>query len=157
MVSLTLLYVENQEGAESNGTVGDTHWRQSIAGLFTAHKWRVSRGMERILACPTCNSANQVGQRLCSCSGQSLAHRGTRCKLDVDPSMTTCPYCRETLPVWPKGQSQASEGSRKQGSLQPLWEAYQFSLLFHASGGLVAFKLCWNVTEPVYISTTPNL
>ena len=147
MVSLTLLYVDGQEEAKSSNAVGDTNWRQSIAGLFTAHKRRVSRGMERILACPTCNSANQVGQRLCSCCGQSLAHRCTRCKLDVDPSMTTCPYCHETLPVWSTGQSQAGEESRKQGSFQLLWKTCQFNELFHTNGGLVEFNLCCKLIE----------
>src|SRR4030042_5282580 len=115
MVSLTLLYVESQEQAKSNNAVGDANWHQGILCLCAAYKRRISTGMEHIVACPTCNSPNQAGQRLCSCCGQSLAHRCTRCKLDVDPSMTICPYCHEPLPPWSRGQSHASEGLRKQG------------------------------------------
>lgn len=121
MISLTLLYMSESQGQDkSNNAAGDTHWHERIPGLFVAYKRRISTGMEHIVACPTCNSPNQVGQRLCRCCGQSLAHRCTHCKLDIDPSMTICPYCHESLPPWSTGQSHASEGFRKQSRLQLL-------------------------------------
>jgi uncharacterized protein YbaR (Trm112 family) len=114
MTSLTLLYVgESQERSSSKDEVDDKHWQGRIFGLFVAHKRRIGTVMEHIVACPMCNSANQVGQRFCTCCGQSLAHRCAHCKLDIDPSMTVCPYCREPLPLCSTGQSRAIEGSGK--------------------------------------------
>jgi RNA polymerase subunit RPABC4/transcription elongation factor Spt4 len=65
--------------------------------------------MEHILACPKCGGANRSGQLVCRFCGQSLAHKCTRCQIDIDPGTKNCPYCGEILPAWSIEQAPASE------------------------------------------------
>ena len=69
--------------------------------------------MEHVLACPNCNTPNRLGEPLCVSCGQNLAHRCSRCQLDIDPGIAYCPYCGEVLSVWSTGQNQANDEPSK--------------------------------------------
>jgi hypothetical protein len=65
--------------------------------------------MEHILACPNCGGANGATQLFCRFCGQSLAHKCSRCHVDIDPAVGKCPYCGEVQPIWQTGQHETAE------------------------------------------------
>jgi RNA polymerase subunit RPABC4/transcription elongation factor Spt4 len=65
--------------------------------------------MEHIIACPKCGGANRSGQLLCRFCGQSLAHKCSRCQVDIEPATGKCPYCGESLTAWSIGQPETGE------------------------------------------------
>jgi len=73
--------------------------------------------MEHILACPSCNTPNRFGQRLCGSCGHDLSYRCSRCQVDIDPGMSYCPYCGEISAGRSKGRSLASDEPSKKPDL----------------------------------------
>ncbi|HEX7364448.1 MAG TPA: zinc ribbon domain-containing protein [Dehalococcoidia bacterium] len=76
--------------------------------------------MEHIIACPKCGGANGAGQLFCRSCGQSLAHKCSRCQVDIDPATGKCPYCGKGLSTWPEGQSETNEKTAKKNDPVPV-------------------------------------
>ena len=73
--------------------------------------------MEHILACPSCNASNRFGEQVCRFCGHDLAHKCTRCHVEIDPGMAYCPYCGEISPAWSVVKNPANDEPSKDPDL----------------------------------------
>ena len=59
--------------------------------------------IQQVFLCSVCGAQNVVGQQFCQACGERFQYNCPHCGFVVDPTLVTCPSCREAL-NWPTPQ-----------------------------------------------------